>query len=185
MPPQDAWERFFNPVEILGAMELRAGVNDVAEFGCGYGTFTIPAAKVIQGTVHAIDIDGAMIEATKQAAESAGLYNITVMLRDVVADGTGLQAGSVDYVMVFNILHIEQPVRLLNEAWRILRPGGRLGIIHWNYDASTPRGPSMEIRPRPTQCVEWAQAASFSHTRQLDLKPYHYGIVMEKHPRDK
>lgn len=30
-----------------------------------------------------------------------------------------------------------------------LLPDGRLGIMHWNHDPATPRGPSMTIRPRP------------------------------------
>ena len=33
--------------------------------------------------------------------------------------------------------------------------------IHWNYDPSTPRGPSMSIRPRPEDCRDWAEAAGF------------------------
>jgi ubiquinone/menaquinone biosynthesis C-methylase UbiE len=59
----------------------------------------------------------------------------------------------VDYAMLFNILHAEQPERLLREARRILAPHGLLGIIHWNYDPSTPRGPSMEIRPARNSVV--------------------------------
>jgi hypothetical protein len=44
-----------------------------------------------------------------------------------------------------------QPEGLLREAYRILSHGGRLGIMHWNYDPATPRGPSMDIRPGPEQ----------------------------------
>jgi hypothetical protein len=61
-----------------------------------------------------------------------------------------------------------------------LRDGGRLGIIHWNYDSKTPRGPLMDIRPKPEQCIEWAESVGFSNTVQHDLKPYHYGIVLTK-----
>ena len=97
-----------------------------------------------------------------------------------MAGGTGLEDESVDYAMLFNILHIDHPEILLKESYRILRPEGKLGIIHWNYDASTPRGPSMNIRPKPEQCISWATASGFSEPAQYDLKPYHYGIVMRK-----
>jgi hypothetical protein len=40
-------------------------------------------------------------------------------------------------------------VSLLREAFRILRPHGVLGVIHWVHDARTPRGPDLRIRPRP------------------------------------
>jgi hypothetical protein len=82
--------------------------------------------------------------------------------------------------MLFNILHIERPEAMLRESWKILRGGGRLGIVHWNYDPSTPRGPSMKIRIKPEQCIQWAKETGFSHPQQYDLKPYHYGIVMRK-----
>jgi len=52
----------------------------------------------------------------------------------------------------FNILHVEDPVELLREAFRVLSPEGKLGIIHWKTDPATPRGPSMAIRPQASQC---------------------------------
>lgn len=179
MPPREMWEGFFNPAETLEKMGLKEA-NNVAEFGCGYGTFTIPAAKLVKGTVYAIDIEAEMTGVTRQAAEEEGLRNVITVRRDFMREGTGLEAGRVDYVMLFNILHIERPEILLEEAWRILGKAGRAGIIHWNYDAATPRGPSMDIRPRPADCVSWAQSAGFTQPEQYDLKPYHYGIVMRK-----
>lgn len=182
MPQKEMWEGFFDPAEILAVMGLGENVTDAAEFGCGYGTFTIPAAKMIRGTLYAIDIDAEMIAETEEAAAKAGLKNINSILRDFLAEGTGLKDESVDYVMLFNILHIDDPEVLLRESWRILKPAGKLGIIHWNYDPATPRGPSMDIRPKPEQCVAWASAAGFSAPQRHDLKPYHYGIVMRNGP---
>ncbi|MBI4711597.1 MAG: class I SAM-dependent methyltransferase, partial [Candidatus Omnitrophica bacterium] len=149
MPERDMWEKFFDPPRILMQMGLNSQVRDVVEVGCGYGTFTIPVAQVISGQIHAYDIDEEMIRITKTEAAKAKRNNVNAVLRDIIADGTGLPDESVDYVMLFNILHLETPVPLLKEACRVLKGGGKLGIIHWNYDPSTPRGPSMEIRPKP------------------------------------
>jgi len=102
----------------------------MVDFGCGYGTFTIPAAKITSGTVHALDIDAEMVAITKRKSEAAGLGNVRTYVRDFVADGTGLPDASVQYVMLFNILHAECPEALLREAYRILAPGNKLGIIH-------------------------------------------------------
>ncbi|MBI5023937.1 MAG: class I SAM-dependent methyltransferase [Candidatus Omnitrophica bacterium] len=170
MPHKEMWEGFFDPAQILAVMGLGEDAGDIVEFGCGYGTFTIPAAKVIRGTVHAIDIDAGMIAQTREAAAKAGVKNIHAILRDFLAEGTGLKDESADYVMLFNILHVEDPDVLLGESWRILRSGGKLGIIHWNYDAATPRGPCLEIRPKPEQCIQLAQEAGFSDPVQYDLK---------------
>ena len=182
MPDELTWAGFFDPPLVLGKLALAPACGDVVEFGCGYGTFTIPSARVISGTVYASDIEPEMVQATQAKAASEGLANVQVRLGDFVAEGTGLPDGSVDYAMLFNILHAEHPIGLLTEAYRVLVPGGKVGIIHWNYDPSTPRGPSMDIRPRPKQCQAWAEAVGFRPLRPgtIDLPPYHYGVVLQK-----
>ncbi len=182
MPDESMWSGFFSPGQTLAKLGLTSTCRDVVDFGCGYGTFTIPAARKVRGTVYALDIEAEMVEATECKAGEAGLTNVRVERRDFVADGTGLPEASVDYVMLFNILHCERPHMLLREAFRVLTHGGRLGIMHWNYDPTTPRGPSMDIRPCPGQCREWAEQVGFQlavHGR-IDLPPYHYGWVMSK-----
>ena len=178
MPDEAMWRSFFEPETILTALKLDAGVRDAADFGCGYGTFALSAAKRIRGMLHGFDIDAAMIEACDHRALLEGVRNVRFHQRDFVGDGTGLPAGSVDYAMLFNILHAEERMELLREARRILAPGGRVAVIHWNYDPATPRGPSMEIRPRPEDCLRWMEQAGFEvEVGIIDLPPYHYGVV--------
>ena len=113
--------------------------------------------------------------------EENGLKSVKCIRRDFVLEGTGLPADEADYAMLFNILHAEDPIAILKEAYRILCPLGKVGIIHWNYDASTPRGPSMKIRPRPEQCQEWIKLTGFNLIKPLiNIPPYHYGIVGQK-----
>jgi hypothetical protein len=38
----------------------------------------------------------------------------------------------------------------------------------------------MSIRPKPEQCIQWAEKTGFIKSEQHDLKPYHYGIVFIK-----
>ena len=40
---------------------MKTGI-DVAELGCGYGTFAVPVARAISGTVYTFDIDPVMVE---------------------------------------------------------------------------------------------------------------------------
>ena len=83
--------------------------------------------------------------------------------------------------MVFNLLHIDEPVALLREAFRVLSGGGKLGIIHWNVDAATPRGPSMDIRPKPEQCRRWAEEAGFRFVREAPgIATWHWGLLMQR-----
>jgi SAM-dependent methyltransferase len=182
MPEEEMWREFFNAEAILCSLKLTPSCREVVEFGCGYGTFTIPAARVVRGTVHALDIEPEMVAITQSKAEAEGLRNVRACQRDCVCDGSGLPTASMDYAMLFNILHAECPERLLRESHRILVPGGLLGIIHWNYDPTTPRGPSMEIRPQPEQCHDWAVKADFRLLPPgiMELPPYHYGMTLER-----
>ncbi len=182
MPEEEIWGRFFNPESILKTLGVSSTCVHVAEFGCGYGTFTIPAAQLVNGTVYAFDIEKEMVNTTRAKAYKHGLKNIHVEQRDFVSAGTSLADETIDYAMLFNILHAEECEDMLREAWRILKTHRKLGIIHWNYDPTTPRGPSMEIRPKPEQCRHWAEKVGFrSQTEEpIDLPPYHYGWIFNK-----
>ena len=182
MPAAEQWESYFDPVGILESLGCFRSSGDIVEFGCGYGTFTIPAAQRTVGTVFALDIEPFMVEATTLRAAQADLRNVVVEQRDFVVEGSGRAPYSVSFVLLFNILHIEESGALLREAFRILHPGGRLGITHWNHDARTPRGPPLAIRPHPQQCRSWGERAGFKWSLDASLpgSPWHWGMVMER-----
>jgi SAM-dependent methyltransferase len=96
MPEESLWRTFFAPKDILRKMELPS-TGDVIDIGCGYGTFSIPAAQVTCGTVYALDIDPAMVAATQNNAMS--LPNLCVYLRNFIADRSGLADISVRQAM--------------------------------------------------------------------------------------
>jgi SAM-dependent methyltransferase len=182
MPEEEMWRQYFDVEAVLRSLKLTSTCRNVVEFGCGYGTFTIPAARIVSGMVYTLDIEPKMVDLVRSKAAAEGLDKVRVYRRDFIADGTGLSDESADYVMLFNLLHAEHPERLLREAHRVLIPGGLLGIMHWNFDPATPRGPSMEIRPRPEQCLDWAIEEGFQLLPPgvIDLPPYHYGMVLAR-----
>jgi SAM-dependent methyltransferase len=182
IPAQALWESFFDAPAILEALGCRELSGDVVEFGCGYGTFAIPAARRVSGTVYALDIDPLMVAATAARAAREGVTNLVAQQRDFLAAGTGRPARSVRFALLFNVLHLEEPLALLREARRILRPEGAVGLIHWKRDAATPRGPPLEMRPHPDQCRLWAAEAGFGRAemRELPGAGWHFGMVLER-----
>ncbi len=181
MPEEAYWETLFDVGLILDRLDVDAGLKDVVEFGCGYGTFTIPVARRISGVLTTFDIDESMVERTRQRA-AAEACNVLYVVSDVFADGFGGRDGGQDACLLFNILHCEQPVRLLTEAARIVRPGGMVLVIHWRYDPATPRGPNLEIRPRPEQIIGWAMETGVLEADGpvIDLPPWHYGLRLRR-----
>jgi SAM-dependent methyltransferase len=182
MPPTKMWESFFDPAGILDAFGCRALRGDAVEFGCGYGTFTIELAGRVSGTVFALDMDPTMVIATATRAQQAGARNVVVEQRDFVSAGSGRPDGSVAFALLFNILHMEDPIALFQESHRILQKGGTVSIIHWRHDIDTPRGPPLDIRPKPDQCRVWAEQAGlrFEGMRDLPKSPWHWGLLLER-----
>ncbi|MCP5528618.1 MAG: class I SAM-dependent methyltransferase [Verrucomicrobiales bacterium] len=178
MPDEAYWETLFDVPLILDGLGIDARLADVCELGCGYGTFTLPVARRISGTLTTVDLEPAMVERTRQRATAAGLVNVRVLCRDVMEAGFGCEARSQDACLLFNILHCEDPVGLLNLATQTVRPGGAVLVIHWRYDPATPRGPAMDIRPRPDWIIAWADQCGRLDIEDaaIDLPPWHYGL---------
>ncbi len=184
MPEEVYWETLLDVPLILDRLGVNSTLRDVVELGCGYGTFSLPVARRIIGTLTTVDIEPEMVRRTTERAMEAGISNLRCELRDVMKDGFGVGAASQDAALLFNILHCEQPVVLLAEAARVVRPGGGVLVIHWRYDPATPRGPSLDIRPRPKQIMAWAAqtGAWVGDGGVLDLPPWHYGIRLMRQP---
>ena len=181
MPDEAWWRSFFDPERLLARL-LPAHDMDggIVEFGAGYGTFTLPAARMTSDIVTALDIDASMVDHVRRKTEACGLTNIRAALRDIVADGTGVAGGSQTHAMIFNLLHLEDPVALLVEARRTLAADGRVSVLHWRSDIPTPRGPSLDIRPSPDQCAGWMREAGFTDVSIVDIEdvcPYHFALV--------
>ncbi len=184
--PEDVayWESLFDPVQFLHVMGFDMGLGTIADFGCGYGTFTLPLARCARGQVYAIDLEPAMLEILQKRATQERISNIITLRQDLLAEGCGLTEESLDGILLAHLLHGEskENVRLLREAHRVLRIGGRAAVIHWRRDVPTPRGPTLSFRPTPEQCSDWCIQAGFSKDSQekYALGLYHWGIVMRK-----
>jgi ubiquinone/menaquinone biosynthesis C-methylase UbiE len=184
MPEEEYWNSFFDADCLTGRLlSGLTGDGSVVEFGSGYGTFLMSAARRTFGAVYGFEIEHELAVLVNERCASAGIVNASVTQRDFMERGTGLPAQSVHHAMVYNILHIEEPCRLLAEAFRVLKPGATISIIHWRSDTLTPRGPSMHIRPLVSQCIEWCETVGFRHPEIIDVAeccPYHYAVVLRR-----
>lgn len=183
MPSEQMWDTFFNPQRILNLMDIDKSVNTLLDIGCGYGTFLIPAANLVSGTVVGIDIESEMIDACKIKIREQDIANIDLICGDISTENTVIKLDkykdAIDYVTLFNILHCEQPLYLLKNAYDIVNSNGKIGVIHWKYE-NTPRGPSMGIRPTSEMIIDWAAKAGLFLEKYVELPPYHFGLVFIK-----
>lgn len=183
MPNEEMWSNFFNPFEILEKMEVDNTVQSLLDIGCGYGTFLLPESQIVKTKVLGIDIDSEMTSLCQKKIVAEKINNVELLTGDVSDPETFEKIKTIvpafDYITLFNILHCEEPTKLLQSVFHLLKSDGKIGVIHWKYE-KTPRGPAMEIRPKPEQIIEWANSVGFKTKNILELPPYHYGIIFSK-----
>jgi ubiquinone/menaquinone biosynthesis C-methylase UbiE len=115
-----------NPRKSLEKAQLRRGMS-VVDYGCGPGSFTIPAAALAgpEGKVFAVDIHPLAIRSVEDKARRKGLQNVEAIL--VKGYDTGIQDSSIDRVLLIDTIHlIEDPEALFREIHRVLKLDGLL-----------------------------------------------------------
>jgi ubiquinone/menaquinone biosynthesis C-methylase UbiE len=119
--------------QALPALEPDASVLDL---GAGTGLQALAVAQRLSGgRVVAVDLSQSMLDQLARLAMGRGLTD-RLELRCCPADETGLADGCMDYVISVALLHeVPDPAAVLAEAWRVLRPGGRVAVRDFAYDA--------------------------------------------------
>lgn len=124
--PAAAAESFAGVGNPLALDELRPG-EVVLDLGCGAGLDSILAARRVgpAGRVVGVDFASAMVEKARRNVEAAGPANAEFLLGE--ADALPLSDASVDVVISNGVLNLcPDKLRVLAEAFRVLRQGGRL-----------------------------------------------------------
>lgn len=155
-------ERFYSEDELAGLPErtvrmalgvgnpvrhaaLRSG-EDVADLGSGGGIDCLLAARLVgpSGSVVGVDFLPDMIARATGAAVDAGLANVRFV--EGLIEAPPLADASADVVISNGVVNLSpRKVRVLAEAFRILRPGGRLAIVDLVLEHDLP--PEIQTHP--------------------------------------
>lgn len=172
-PDRDAWQR---PDQVMDALRIADG-SHVADLGAGSGWFTIRLARRVgpNGRVYAEDIQRQMIEAISRRITRENLTNV---VKPVLGEPNDPRLPApVDAVLIVDAYHeMEQPVVLLRNLARSLKPGGRIGIVNFTKDGGGP-GPEMENRVDPERVIRDAEAAGLELEARANFLRYQYMLV--------
>ena len=117
-------------LEVLAEIGVKEG-QTVLDFGCGSGTYTIPAAKLVgkNGKVYALDVSSKALDKVEERAKQEGLCNI-IRIDTTGERNISLQDNTMDIVLLINVLKdINNRESLFNEIHRVLRLGGNLTVF--------------------------------------------------------
>ena len=174
-PDREEWQRHDKIMDVLGIGEASV----VADLGAGSGWFTPRLARRVgpNGMVYAEDVQRPMIQAIKIRVDRLGLKNVTTVLG--TASDPRLPV-PIDAVLIVDAYHeMEQPVALLRNVAKSLKPTGRIGIVDFTKDGGGP-GPAMEERVDPDAVIRDAQAAGLVLRSRENFLKYQYMLVFEK-----
>ncbi len=123
------------------ATEIPAG-SQVLEVAPGPGYFAIALASLGAYQITGVDISRAFVQIARRNAKAAGL---DVDFRHGNAASLPFEGKSFDFLLCRAAFkNFTQPVRALQEMYRVLKPGGRALIIDLRGDAS-PKSISEEV----------------------------------------
>lgn len=102
----------------------------IADLGAGEGTISQLMAQRARKVI-AVDNSEKMVEFGSELARTHGIANLEYRLGDI--EDVPIRAGTVDLAFFSQALHhAPHPERAVSEAWRILKPGGRVAILDLN-----------------------------------------------------
>jgi ubiquinone/menaquinone biosynthesis C-methylase UbiE len=175
-PDRDAWQK---PEQVMMALGIADG-SVVGDLGAAGGWFTIRLARFVgpNGLVYAEDVQRQMIEAIDRRVKREGLPNVRTVLGDT--EDPHLPANRLDAILIVETYHeMEDPVTLLQNAARALKPQGRIGIIDYKKEGLGP-GPSLEDRVDPETIVRDARAAGLRLIARENFLPFQFFLIFGK-----
>lgn len=149
---------------------IRPGMVCV-DLGCGTGTFSVPMSTMVgyDGRVFAVDGSSIMLDKLKAKNPAA---NISLVEKDFM--DTGLTSGTSDFCLAAFVLHeTNNPQALIDEASRLLKPGGRLLVLEWRPELEAP-GPPKKIRISVERLAEIMRHAGFQKITCQNWTEKHY-----------
>lgn len=172
---------FVDPKEIIKIAEIKSG-QKVADFGCGPGYFSLPAAEAVGegGIVYAFDVLPSALEAIAGRVKIKNIDNVIAKRVNLEKEnGTGLENDSVDWVILKDMLFQNKNKNsILKEAKRILKSGGNVLIMEWNENIFI--GPEKKIRVSKEELTEAVFDEGFVFKKQSNAGDYHYIVIASK-----
>lgn len=127
------WASQLRPAQdrLLEMTALREG-EEVLELACGTGLVTFPLADAVgpAGRVMATDISAEMVERVRAEAARRGMEHLSVERADAATlpyDDASFDA----VVCSLGLMYVPDVPAVLEGAFRVLRPGGRLVVAVW------------------------------------------------------
>jgi ubiquinone/menaquinone biosynthesis C-methylase UbiE len=169
---RDQWQK---PDQIMDALRVAEG-SIVADIGAGGGWFTVRLARRVgpNGLIYAEDIQAPMLDEISRRIQRENVPWVRPVLG--TATDPRLPPG-LDAILIVDVYHeMDDPVTLLENAARSLKPNGRLGVVDFLPGGGGP-GPAPDQRIDAKAVVKDAEAAGLRLISQETVPPFEFLLV--------
>ncbi|MCA1041783.1 class I SAM-dependent methyltransferase [Bacillus infantis] len=166
--------KVLSPEQLLNMIPLKEN-DSMLDFGAGTGYFSIPAAKRINGSVYALDIDAAMLEIINEKALEEQVTNIVPVLGSMEA--LPLTDSSIDIIIASLVLHEIQPLApLLQQMRNVLKKEGYLICLELEPKEGSGKAPRISLEGMECEMNE----AGFTVTERSFPAASLYMLIAQK-----
>lgn len=155
----------------------------IADLGAGEGTLALMLAQRAERVI-AVDSSGKMVEYGAEVAAHNGIQNLEYRQGDM--EELPIADAEVDLVLLHQALHHAlHPNQALIEAWRVLRPGGRLvllDLLQHDVEAARELYADVWLGFSQAELVVWLRQAGFERIEisvvDRAAEPPHFETLM-------
>lgn len=170
---------FSDPKKNIESLHIEPGMK-VADLGSGAGFYTLAASEKVEdeGMVFAIEVQKELVTKLQNEANKDGRNNVKAIWADFeTAGGSTLTDNLVDRVLLTNTLfQADDKYGALQEAYRILKPRGKLLLVDWT-DSHGGLGPHPNEVLTEEQARQLAEDVGFILEEDIDAGDHHYGMI--------
>lgn len=182
MPPIPSGRAMLDSPQLLRQAGLRLDMH-YGDLGAGtLGHFVFPASQIVGplGVVYAVDILKTALQSIHSRAQMESAHNVQTVWGDLERpNGVKIPPSTLDLVSFVNVAHLFLKSKTpIEEAKRLLRPGGRVLVIDWDPTVST-----LLIRQENRVAREDVKKAffgcGFNLLQDFDAGPQHWGLLFK------
>jgi len=151
--------------KVISHFKLEGSIT-LVDIGTGAGIFAEAFLKLLPGArCYALDIRNEAVEWIRNNREAYKTGRLIPRLME--ESRIPLEDNIADFLFMITLHHeLEEPIELMKECSRILKPGGKLLIADWRKDAEA--GPPRQHRIEPELAISHLQKAGFEYISIFD-----------------
>jgi len=158
--------------------------SEFLDLACGFGRYSLALAEIIgpRGCIYAVDLWEEGLARLRDQVADRNIDHLRIIHGDIRRE-LPIAAGVIDNSLLATAFHdVPEGDRgsVLDQVYRVLKPGGLLNVIEFRKELEGPPGPPARIRVSAEDVAALAEPLGFVRTLVADIGPCVYLVQFVK-----